>query len=145
MNDVGQQIKYFRKQKGLSQKKLGDKIGMSQQQITQYENGKRIPKYETLGKLAQALGVEIYKLYNTPGDIIRYEGALEDFSEKSITVYRGELEYNLLETFRKLNEDGQNEAYKRTEELTYITKYSNTAKEYQRYIDSMQDSSVQKD
>lgn len=59
---IGEKIKYWRIQKGLSQKELGDQIGMSQQQIGQYETGTRTPKQETQIKIAKALGVHLRDL-----------------------------------------------------------------------------------
>lgn len=59
---TGQKIKQLRKEKGLTQKDLGKLIGMSYQQIGQYENGKRKPKTETLRKIANALEVPISEL-----------------------------------------------------------------------------------
>jgi len=59
---IGEKIKYWRVQKGLSQKELGDQIGMSQQQIGQYETGTRTPKQETQIKIAKALGVHLRDL-----------------------------------------------------------------------------------
>lgn len=59
---IGEKIKHWRVQKGLSQKELGDQIGMSQQQIGQYETGTRTPKPGTLLKIAKALGVHLRDL-----------------------------------------------------------------------------------
>lgn len=59
---IGEKIKHWRVQKGLSQKELGDQIGVSQQQIGQYETGTRTPKQETLLKIAKALGVHLRDL-----------------------------------------------------------------------------------
>ena len=50
--DIGEQIRNHRKKDGLSQKELEKKLGVSQQHIAQYENGKRIPKLETLIKIS---------------------------------------------------------------------------------------------
>ena len=61
---IGEKSKHWRVQKGLSQKELGDQIGMSQQQIGQYETGTRTPKQETLLKIAKALGVHLRDLSN---------------------------------------------------------------------------------
>lgn len=57
---VGEKIRTIRKEKGLTQKELGDKLGkISQQQIGQWETGKANPKKETLQKIAKALEVDI--------------------------------------------------------------------------------------
>ncbi len=61
---IGENIRAFRKKKRLSQRELGEKIGngMSQQQITQYENGTRKPKTETLRRIAEALDTPVQNL-----------------------------------------------------------------------------------
>lgn len=61
--DIGEQIRNYRKKAGLSQKELGRKLGVSQQHIAQYENGKRIPKLETINNIAGALGIGVRHLY----------------------------------------------------------------------------------
>ena len=61
--NIGEQIKKYRKEAWLSQKELGERLGVSQQHIAQYENGKRIPKIETINNIAGALGIGIKKLY----------------------------------------------------------------------------------
>ena len=58
--NIGEQI---RKEAGLSQKELGKILGVSQQHIAQYENGKRIPKLETINNIAKALGIGVRCLY----------------------------------------------------------------------------------
>lgn len=50
-------IKELREEKGLMQKELGDIIGISQNTLSQYENGKREPDYETLKKIAEYFDV----------------------------------------------------------------------------------------
>lgn len=57
--NISQNIRVYRKKAGLSQKELGEKLGVSQQHIAQYENGKRTPKLETIIKIASALDCEI--------------------------------------------------------------------------------------
>ncbi len=55
-------IKTIRAQKGLSQKELGERLGVSQQMIGQWETGKASPKIETLEKIAKVLDVDIFSL-----------------------------------------------------------------------------------
>ena len=61
--NIGENIRQARKKAGLSQKELGERMHVSQAMIAQYENGKRIPKYETLKSIAAALGVRTIKLF----------------------------------------------------------------------------------
>ena len=48
-------IKEYRKAAGLTQKELGDKVGVSPISISFYENEKQSPDVQTLKKLADAL------------------------------------------------------------------------------------------
>lgn len=56
---VGENIKKIRKQKGLTQKRLGELCGINEVQIRRYEIGKANPKIETVDKIASALGVKL--------------------------------------------------------------------------------------
>ena len=56
---VKENIRRIRKEKGLTQKQLGELCQMNEVQIRQYELGKANPKIETIEKIASALGVNI--------------------------------------------------------------------------------------
>ena len=53
---VGEKIRKVRKEKGFTQKQLGELCQMNEVQIRQYELGKANPKIETVNKIASALG-----------------------------------------------------------------------------------------
>ena len=55
MGLIGENILKYRKANKLTQKQLAEKCKMTQQQIAQYETGKRIPKIDTLVRIAIAL------------------------------------------------------------------------------------------
>ena len=55
----GKNIKYFRKEKRLTQKDLQGISGINQSTLTRYENGKLIPRIGTLREIANALDVPI--------------------------------------------------------------------------------------
>ena len=59
---IGENIKRIRKEKGLTQKTLGELCKINEVQIRQYELGKANPKIETIQKIANALGVSEYEL-----------------------------------------------------------------------------------
>lgn len=61
--NIGHKIKEIRMQKGITQKELAQKLKTSQQNLAQYENGKRNPKIQTLTKIADALEVPLSSLY----------------------------------------------------------------------------------
>ena len=48
-----EQIKYYRKQAGLSQEKMAEKIGVSRQAITKWENGTGTPDIANLMAIAE--------------------------------------------------------------------------------------------
>lgn len=54
---IGEKIRMYRKEAGLSQRELGIACGMTQQQIAQYEAGSRNPKPNTVKLITSALGV----------------------------------------------------------------------------------------
>jgi len=59
---VGGNTARIRKEKGLTQEKLAELSGLSQQYLSDLENGKRNPTVVTLYELAQALGVSYLEL-----------------------------------------------------------------------------------
>lgn len=60
---LGENLRRLRKERGLSQMKLRDLAGVSQQAISEIETGHRDPYQSTLVKLAEALGASIADLY----------------------------------------------------------------------------------
>lgn len=61
---IGENIKKYRKRKGLTQKELGAALGLAEITIRQYENNMRKPKYEILFSIANVLNVSIADLMN---------------------------------------------------------------------------------
>lgn len=119
--NTGERIKQARKAAGLTQKELGDKLGITYQQIGQYENGKRKPKLETLQRIADALEIEMLSLltkeYITQTDITQ-----RDFHDWIDTI--GETKSDKInELFDDLNEEGQDKAIDLVELLTKIPEY----------------------
>ena len=68
---VGERIKKIREQKGIKQKDLAEKLGISYVMLSQYERGVRTPKYKTVDKIALALDVTpLYLMYGDESTII---------------------------------------------------------------------------
>ena len=59
---TGIRIKEIRRNKGLTQKQLGEKCHIAESTIRRYESGNLNPKIETLQKIADALGCDILDL-----------------------------------------------------------------------------------
>lgn len=60
---IGEQIRELRKERGLTQKELGERSGIAEPTIRRYELGKLNPKFETVQKIAKALGVPTSCVY----------------------------------------------------------------------------------
>ena len=60
---LGERIKTLRKQRGLTQEALAEKIGCTQETVVYYEHNKKHPSVEKIPLLAQALGVSINDLF----------------------------------------------------------------------------------
>lgn len=54
---IGEKIKYYRKQKGMTQQELAASVGVANTTITGYEKGNREPNAPMIIKIARALGV----------------------------------------------------------------------------------------
>lgn len=151
--NIGDKIKELRRQKRLTQKELAQKLGTSPQNLAQYENGKRRPKYETIKKIATALDVTIsdlieeddlgYYKIDIRKDLICFTKEWEESYKATAkelpqmthaalekSYYTAEAEFNndfrsifLLGFFSQLNSDGKDEAVKRVSELTEIPRY----------------------
>lgn len=62
MFDIGKQIKKYRTEKGITQEKLGQIIGVTTQAVSRWERG-GMPDVEVLPLLSDALGVSIDALF----------------------------------------------------------------------------------
>lgn len=60
---VGGKIKYFRKKAGMTQKELGDKIGVKHNTISSYENGTNEPEHNIIYSIAKVLEVSINEFF----------------------------------------------------------------------------------
>lgn len=64
---VGENIKRIRKEKGLTQKQLGNLCRMADSAVRRYELGKAKPKLKTIHKIAEGLGVPVQELVDNCG------------------------------------------------------------------------------
>lgn len=58
-NILGKRIKTYRNKKGITQKELADKIGVSNAVMSRYESGTRSPDFDKLKLIANELDVSI--------------------------------------------------------------------------------------
>ena len=64
--DTKQVILELRTQKGMSQDELAEKVFVSRQAVSRWENGETIPNMETLKLLSKEFNVSINKLLGEP-------------------------------------------------------------------------------
>ncbi len=120
---LGENIKKARKQKGITQKELSERIGKGWSTVQKYEIDVIAPPLEILHKIAAALDVPLESLLNNT-NALEYDDELRQKTQSAFDLMTKQLPKNkLMEAFDKLNEEGQNKAVERVEELTEIPKY----------------------
>ena len=140
---VGEQIKRIRKEKGLTQREVCERMGKTPSFIGQYENGARLPKYDTLKEIAKALGVRVRVLLeplSNESDFIEHpeqfpfeyvNELISDMKSEAEEQKKSEPIYKLTEkniskiesAMHRLNAWGQFLAVQRIEELTEVPRY----------------------
>lgn len=147
-------IKRARESINLTQAQLAEKVGTTPQNISQYERGIRKPKYETLRKIADAVGCTVYDLVpDDEADKLSHQlsfafGSMVDELVNARELFlkgfnEGQQEKYLLEAFEILNDKGKKIALERVDELLQIPAYCYYASEFraaesQRPADSTQ-------
>lgn len=75
---TGELIRSVRKERGLTQKALGELLGVTQATVGQYETNPNPPKLETLQKIAEKLNVPVsYLIGSAPASSDIWDAALD--------------------------------------------------------------------
>lgn len=90
MIDIGENIREIRKLKGMTQKELGNKLGISQSAINQFENNKTAPKLQTIEKLAIALEVSMHDILKRGAEYYQPTGVNLDINIIKNTLHSHE-------------------------------------------------------
>lgn len=104
-------LKELRTAQNMSQKELAEKLGFSQNTISQWESGKRVMDTDTLNRVADLFNVSTDKLLGR-------EILIENSSKGDPATNK------LLSYYSKLNDFGKREAIKRVSELCMISQYT---------------------
>ena len=81
---ICERIRHYRLQKGLEQKDLAEKIGVTKNSISNWENGLSRPDINLLPNICSVLGISFHQLYDLPTPVVKYTEA----EEKLIRDYR---------------------------------------------------------
>lgn len=126
--DTGQNIKNYRKMRGLTQKDLAQKIGVAEITLRQYENNKREPRIETIQKIAFALNVSLADIIDAADFqrlVSKEVDAVMDSHIKSGKIHIVEPdEQELTSYYLKLNKNGKSKAREYVKDLTQIPDYT---------------------
>lgn len=95
---LGERIKAFRKDAGMSQEKVAELVGVSRQAVTKWESGKSAPSTENLFKLA-----EIFK--TTVDTLLDSESGGRSAAEELYCLYRQEEEKRLSDRRKRLKKN----------------------------------------
>lgn len=149
---VGENIRKARLEKGMTQKQVADACGMADSAIRKYESGQVTPKYNTLQRIAHALGYSVGYLLGSVTERVIIPGRLKivEVDDPESGFFRYDIEATddealnygyqilgragasvqtyspqalILAAMEKLNNDGQQKAVERVEELTEIPRY----------------------
>ena len=72
MKTIGNKIKELRRSKGMSQKDIADKLGVTSQAVSKWENDGSLPEMTMLPDIASLFGIQIDDLLNTlPKNVTR--------------------------------------------------------------------------
>ena len=119
-------IRELRKQNNLTMKQLGEKLGLGESTISQYETGKREPDLKTLVKISECFHVSVDYLLghvSEPWFYLDNDRILREINGYDDNPVQEPIKQRLLTAFDQLNDEGQQKAVERVEELTEIPKY----------------------
>ena len=103
MTSLGGRIKSLRAERGLQQRQLAEKAGMTPSTVSQIESGRLTPSLPTLGKLAGALGVPIASLFETTRNgrlhvsrkseypVVSFDGTTEKWHVLGAGLFQGKI------------------------------------------------------
>lgn len=65
--DLGRRIVLLRDSRDMNQRELAERLGKSQTEVSRWENGKVLPNYDTVVKIAEALRVDVSEFMEQNG------------------------------------------------------------------------------
>ena len=98
--NFGTNLRDFRKANGLTQKELGERIGVTSQAVNKWENGSRLPRMRDVLKICEVLGCTLDDLIKESVELTTKEASMlamfrkvpEDVQDIVMTVLKSRLE-----------------------------------------------------
>lgn len=125
---IGEKIKEVRKRQGLTQRELAEKMGTTQQNLAQYESGKRYPKLVTIEKIASALKVPLNTLLD--GNWQPYTKEITDSLDtvteaiEQVTALGDDMmQDKIIENFNKVSPEGKQKIFEYSQDISENPKY----------------------
>lgn len=88
MKRFPEQLSALRIAKRMSQAELGDILGVSRAAVSEWENGKSVPRLDKLAEISRFFGASLSELSGTPGDDASVDAALRILPEDMQGVLR---------------------------------------------------------
>jgi predicted transcriptional regulator/transcriptional regulator with XRE-family HTH domain len=89
LTTLGQRIRHFRNEAGLTLDQLGDKVGIAGSQLSLMENGRREPRLSLLQGIAGTVGVQVSELLDDTPPTARAALEIELDRMQKAAVYQG--------------------------------------------------------
>lgn len=105
---IGENIKKYRKEKGLTQKELADKIGKDFSTVQKYELNISQPPIDVLNRIADTLDIDVSKLFYIENTLNQ---SSEDEAQRQ-EMYLKELREDTINKYDSLDPFGQKAANK---------------------------------
>lgn len=116
---IGKRIKEARERSGLTQKELGELLGITPSAVTNYENETSHPKEPIMYKLFSALHVDANFLFQDEMNETKSSPAPANAGTGELT----EIEMQLLNNLRQLNDEGKERLLNYSEDLILSGRY----------------------
>jgi HTH-type transcriptional regulator, competence development regulator len=124
---LGENIAKLRKEKGLSQYELADRLGFSRGKLSNYEQGSRQPDYDTLKKIADYFEVTIDHLLGRE-EVKTKEDSLEEVNKLVKEYGIEQFGFFDIEKWKDLSQEDIEEIKKHFEYVVFQAKQRNKEK-----------------
>lgn len=82
---IGQNLKKYREGMGLSQSNLSQYLGVTREEVSYFENGRRTMSTKLISKVSKLLGIDEYDLFEEDGGLVDVKVALA-FRANSVDI-----------------------------------------------------------